>query len=373
MNKNPVYLDYNATAPIRPEVIERVSAVMAEVGNASSVHSFGQQARKHVEDARKSIADLVGSTPKQLVFTSGATESNNTALAPYAHKRVLVSSIEHPAVIEAAPHADLIPVNADGVIDVGAFEAMLNDGEPPAIVSVMMVNSETGAIQPVKEIAKLARAKGALVHTDAVQAVGRIAVNFEELDVDFLSLSAHKMAGPQGAGAFIFRKGLTFEKFMKGGTQERMQRGGTINVAGIAGFGVAADLAMQSFDHYTQLKSMHDAMEAQILEICPDALICAQNAPRIGNTSNIGLPGVPAQTQLMALDLAGIAVSSGSACSSGSFKPSHVLKAMGMDDENASNALRISSGWATTQSDFDRFVEAWKNMVERTKRSSSRA
>ncbi|MEM6781167.1 MAG: cysteine desulfurase family protein, partial [Pseudomonadota bacterium] len=261
----PVYLDYNATAPIRLEVIESVSAAMAEVGNASSVHQFGQRTRAHVETARKHLADLINVTPNQIVFTSGATESNNTALHAFQGKRVLISAIEHPAVLEAAPQAEHIPVTKDGVIDLDAFEKMLNNGEPPAMVSVMLVNSETGAIQPLKTIAKLAKDKGALVHTDAVQAAGRILLDFNDLGIDFMSLSAHKMAGPQGVGAFIFRSGLTFEKFMKGGTQERMQRGGTINVAGIAGFGKAAELAAQNIDHYDELAKLRDHMEAEIL------------------------------------------------------------------------------------------------------------
>lgn len=367
--QNPVYLDYNATAPTRPEVIERVSSVMTEAGNASSVHQFGQKVRSHVETARQQIADLINVSPNQIVFTSGATESNNTALHAFQDKRVLISSIEHPAVLEAAPHAEHIPVTNDGVVDLDAFESMLNDGVPPAIVSVMLVNSETGAIQPVKEIAKLAKQKGALVHTDAVQAAGRIPLDFSDLGVDFMSLSAHKMAGPQGVGAFIFRSGLTFEKFMKGGTQERMQRGGTINVSGIAGFGLAAELAAQNMPHYQELTKLRDHLETEIHKICDDAVICAQNAPRVGNTSNIGLPGVPAQTQLMALDLAGIAVSSGSACSSGSFKPSHVLQAMNLGHDLSSNALRISMGWATSAGDIDRFIDAWGDMVKRQKKN----
>ncbi len=366
--KTPVYLDYNATAPARPDVIERVRAVMGEVGNASSVHQFGQRARGTVEAARKQVGDLIGVSPNQIVFTSGATESNNTALHAFKGKRVLISAIEHPAVMQSAPHAEMIPVTRDGVVDMDAFERMLNDGEPPAIISVMLVNSETGAIQPVQEIARLAKAKGALVHTDAVQGAGRIPLDFNDLGVDFMSLSAHKMAGPQGVGAFVFRSGLTFEKFMKGGTQERMQRGGTVNVAGIAGFGVAAELAAQHISHYDTLSKMRDDMEARMKDVCPAIVICSNNTARIGNTSNIGLPGVTAQTQLMALDLAGIAVSSGSACSSGSFKPSHVLKAMGMNDDDASTALRISSGWATTPDDIDRFIDAWSDMVQRQKK-----
>lgn len=362
----PVYLDYNATAPIRAEVATLTHAVMGEVGNASSIHSFGQKARAHVERARARVAAAVGVAAAQVVFTSGATESNNTALHGFKVSRVLISAIEHPAVTEAAPHAEKIPVTTDGVVDLAAFEKMLGAGEPPALVSVMLVNSETGVIQPVKEIAALAKPKGALVHTDAVQALGRIPVDFRALGVDFMSLSSHKIAGPQGVGAFIFRDGLTFEKFMKGGSQERLQRGGTINTAGIAGFGLGAEMAGSELASYSRITALRDDMEARIMALCPQAIICGRSAPRVGNTSSIALPGVPAQTQLMALDLAGVAVSSGSACSSGSFKPSHVLKAMGYDDAATGSALRISMGWATTAADIDRFLAAWGDMMRRT-------
>lgn len=368
MTNAPVYLDYNATAPARPEVIDIVCEVMHQPGNASSVHQFGQRARGYVETARKQVADLINVEPNQIVFTSGATESNNTALHAFRDKRVLVSAIEHPAVMQSVPDAQRIPVTKDGVVNLDALESMLSEGKTPAIVSVMLVNSETGAIQPVKEIAMLAKEKGALVHTDAVQAAGRFDLNFQELGVDFMSLSAHKMAGPQGVGAFIFRSGLTFEKFMRGGTQERMQRGGTLNVPGIAGFGMAANIAKDQIRHYKTLSQWRDDMEEKLLSICPEAIICAKNAPRVGNTTSISLPGVPAQTQLMALDLAGVTVSSGSACSSGSFKSSHVLEAMGFGAESTSSALRISTGWATTQNDIKRFIDAWSDMAGRQKK-----
>ena len=361
-----IYLDYNATAKMRPEVLSLVTQVMGEVGNASSVHEFGRQARKYVEEARAQVASLCSVPPDQVVFTSGATESINTVLSGFKNKRVLISAIEHPAVLEAAPDTEQIPVTADGVIDMQAYQKLLTTGDPPALVVTMLVNSETGVIQPVAEMAKLAHDHGALFFTDAVQAAGRIDITFDTLGVDFMALSAHKMAGPQGVGAVITRAGLELPKFMRGGGQEKNCRAGTHNTAGIAGMGLAAALALKNMPHYNDIQKLRDDMETQIRQISNSAIIYGEKSPRVGNTSNIGLPGVPAQTQVMALDLDGIAVSSGSACSSGAFKPSHVLTAMGADDDDAKSALRISLGWDTTQADIDVFLDSWKKIVDRT-------
>jgi cysteine desulfurase len=365
---NKVYLDYNATAPMRPEVRDLVMEIMGDVGNASSVHHFGRTARKYVEDARAQVAKLCAVTPDQVVFTSGATESINTVLFGFRDKRVLISAIEHPAVLAAAAHAEKIPVTADGVVDMKAYEALLNDGEPPALVSVMLVNSETGVIQPVKEMAEKAHAVGALFHTDAVQGAGRLDISLETLGVDFISLSAHKFAGPQGVGAIIYREGLELPRFMLGGGQEKNCRAGTHNTAGIAGMGLAAEIALQQIPRSDALRQMRDHLESRVRQLSNQAVIYGENSPRVGNTMNVGLPGIPAQTQLMALDLDGIAVSSGSACSSGAFKASHVLTAMGTDEEAAKSALRISLGWATTQADIDRFFDSWSKLVERNKK-----
>ena len=362
---NKIYLDYNATALIRPEVLSLVTQIMGEVGNASSVHSFGQHARKYIEDARAQIAALCTVTPKEVVFTSGATESINTVLSGYRDKRVLISTIEHPAVIAAAPHAEKIPVTPDGLVDITAYKTMLNDGEPPALVSIMLVNSETGVIQPITKMAKMAHEVGALFHTDAVQGAGRVDISLDALGVDFMSLSAHKMAGPQGVGAIITRKGLELSKFMLGGGQEKNCRAGTHNTAGIAGMGLAAQIARTKIGQYAEIQKLRDDMETRMHQISNHVKIYGENAPRVGNTCNVGLQGVPAQTQMMALDLDGIAVSSGSACSSGSFKPSHVLTAMGANEEEAKSALRISMGWATTPADIDAFLTCWQKMAEK--------
>ncbi len=359
-----IYLDYNATTPIRPEVLQLVTYIMGEVGNGSSVHQYGQKARKHIEDARSQVAALCNTLPEQVVFTSGATESNNTILRAYHDSRVLVSAIEHPAVLQSAPHAEIIPVTRDGLIDVDAYKELLEQSPAPAIVSIMYVNSETGVIQPIKELAELAHAKGALFHTDAVQAAGRFDLDINDIDVDYISLSAHKMAGPQGVGAVVYKKGVELSRFMMGGGQEKNCRAGTHNTAGIAGMGLAAKLAKENIEHYTEVQKLRDHLESEIHKISNKAVIYGEGAPRVANTCNVGLSGVPAQTQMMQLDLSGIAVSSGSACSSGSFKPSHVLTAMGVSDEDAKSALRISLGWATTSDEINRFLDAWKKIAQ---------
>lgn len=363
-----VYLDYNATALMRPEVRDFVIEIMEGVGNASSVHNFGRAARKYVEDAREQVATLCGSNAKQVIFTSGATESINTVLNEYKDKRVLISAIEHPAVLECATQAERIPVTKDGVIDMDTYKALLNEGEPPALVCIMLVNSETGVIQPIAEAAKLAHEKGALFFVDAVQGAGRIDISIDKLGADYMALSAHKMAGPQGIGALVTRKGVDAPKFMHGGGQEKNCRAGTHNTAGIAGMGLAAELALKNLPHYDTLTKMRDDMEAKLRQATNNLTIYGENAPRVGNTCNVGIEGVPAQTQLMALDLDGIAVSSGSACSSGSFKASHVLQAMGADEDQAKSALRISLGWNTTAADIEAFVESWTRMVKRTQK-----
>lgn len=351
---------------IRPEVLDLVTKIMGEVGNASSVHDFGRRARKHVEDARAQVAALCHVEPDQVTFTSGATESINTILSAYRDKAVLISAIEHPAVIAAAPHAQKIPVTPDGVVDMTAYKKLLKD-HAPKLVCVMLVNSETGVIQPVKELAELAHEAGALFMTDAVQGAGRIDISLNNLGVDYMALSAHKFAGPQGVGAIICRKGCDVPRFMLGGGQEKNCRAGTHNTAGIAGMGLAAEFALKNLSQYEDIQKLRDDMESRIRKISNSAIIYGANAPRVGNTTNVGLPNVPAQTQLMALDLDGVAVSSGSACSSGAFKPSHVLTAMGADEEEAKSALRISLGWNTKAADIDAFLESWKKLAERNK------
>lgn len=366
MGKTPVYLDYNASGLMRPEVADLMRTIMSAPGNASSIHGYGRIARQHVETAREQVAALAGTHPNYVTFTSGATEANNAVLKHFAGQRVLVSAIEHPSVLEAAPHAERIPVNVDGLIDLGGFERLL-DGDAPALISIMLVNNETGVIQPVEELVRLARQRHPKVffHTDAVQAAGKISFELAALGVDYLSLSAHKLGGPQGVGALLCAPGSEPVTYLHGGGQEKRQRAGTENVAGIAGFGLACDIAQQELPAYMALSDLRDDLERRLTEAAPDAVIFGRAAPRVANTSNIGLPGIAANTQLMNLDIEGIAVSSGSACSSGTVKPSHVLEAMHAGTHLTSSSLRISMGWGTKPEDINRLAEAWLKMYDR--------
>ena len=348
-----VYLDHNATSPTKPAVIDAVAAAMRAHGNASSVHASGRDARGVVEDARKKIAQVFGVESKQVIFTSGATEANNTIIKSYAG-RILTSGIEHPSVVEAVK-AERIPVHADGIVDVVALEKMMTDTSSggAALVSVMWVNNETGVIQPVEKISALCQQHGVKFHCDAVQAMGRIPVS---LVADYVTVSAHKIAGPMGVGAIIVAPKAPPVKLIHGGGQERRQRAGTENVAGIAGFGVAA--ALCDVNAFQKLSALRDKIENEI----PGITVFGQNSPRVANTTCFALPGVVADTQLMALDLAGFCVSSGSACSSGSVKPSHVLEAMGIDPAIANCALRVSLGWNTSTDDVDSFIATYKKL-----------
>lgn len=343
-----IYLDHNATSPARPAVIAAVGGAMQMHGNASSVHASGRSARALVEDARNAVAALFGVQSKQVIFTSGATEANNTVLKSFTG-RILTSGIEHPSVMESVK-ADRIPVLSSGIIDINALETMIAGA---ALVSVMWVNNETGVIQPVDKIAALCKQHNVKFHCDAVQAAGRIPVS---LVADYMTVSAHKMAGPMGAGAIIVDTKAPPVKLIHGGGQERRQRAGTENVAAIAGFGVAASLAHTG--EFAKLGALRDRIESEI----PGITVFGKDCPRVANTTCFALPGVLADTQLMALDLAGICVSSGSACSSGSVKPSHVLDAMGIDASLATCALRVSLGWNTTASDVDTFIATYKRL-----------
>ncbi len=366
------YLDYNATAPLKPTVIAHMTEILSTVGNASSAHSFGRTARKHVEDAREQVAALVGIPAAQIVFNSGATEGNNTILQAFKGQRILIAATEHPSVREAAPEAEHIPVLSNGLLDMEAYETLLQKGPTPALVSVMFVNSETGVIQPIGKIAKLAKKHGALFHCDAVQAAGRVAIDMPRLHIDYLTLSAHKIGGPQGVGALAVgncENGacLDIPKLLYGGGQEKRHRAGTENVAGIAGFGLAAELALKDFEDFQKLAILRDKQEKALKEIAPEIIFFGQNAERVANTSCFALFGIASKTQLMNLDLAGIAVSGGSACSSGSAKGSHVLAAMGASEEEIASALRVSLGWDTKPADIDRFIEVWSAMYNRMK------
>jgi cysteine desulfurase len=364
----PVYFDYNATAPLKPAVIEAMTAALRECGNASSVHRFGRLARRAIEAAREDVAALVGATAPQVVFTSGGTEANNLALSALGHeRRVIVSAVEHDSILNAAPGAELLPVSRRGRVDLAALQAMLERDKRPALVCVMLANNETGATQPVALVAHLARSFGAMVHCDAVQAAGKMKIDMARLGVDSLSLSAHKLGGPQGIGALVVTEAQKTRPLLRGGGQERGWRAGTENVAAIRGFGVAARLAAEEFPAMKGLAALRDDMEARLLRAAPEAVLLGPRSGRLPNTSCIALPGLSSETQVMALDLAGIAVSAGSACSSGKVRPSHVLRAMNVDPAVAGAAIRISLGWRTEPGDIDHLVSAWTALVQRAR------
>ncbi|MCF8496671.1 MAG: cysteine desulfurase [Alphaproteobacteria bacterium] len=359
--KNKIYFDYNATVPLRPQAREAMREALGGPLNASSVHGFGREGRKLVERARTQVAALVNAPPAQVIFNSGATEGNNTVLKYFSAERVLVSAIEHPSVLEAVPEALRIPVTRDGVLDLGALETLLKQ-ERTGLVSVMLVNNETGVIQPVAEAAALAKRHGAFFHCDAVQAAGKVPLDIVALGIDFMTISAHKIGGPQGAGALVLGLCGITPVLLHGGGQEKSARAGTENVAAIAGFGAAAQAAGEGLaDESKRLESLRGKLETALQEI----LIHGKNAPRAPNTTLFSLPGIKAETMLMALDLEGIAVSNGSACSSGTVKPSAVLKAMGYGDDIAGAALRISTGWATTEEEIDGFLDSFMKIKNR--------
>jgi len=362
---NGVYLDYNATAPVRPEVREAVADALAALGNPSSVHRFGQKARHRVEDAREQVAALVGARPAEVVFMSGGTEANNLALRGSGRRRILVSEIEHDSVLGAVPHPARIPVDGNGVVRVDRIEAALAADAEPSLVSIMLANNETGVIQPLREVAARAHAQGALVHCDAVQAAGKISVDFKALGADFMSLSAHKLGGPQGVGALVVRDGVALAARVRGGGQERSFRAGTENVPGIVGFGAAASAARRALEGYPLVAALRDRLEGCIRAMAPNSRFFGQGVGRLANTACFTMPGVPSETQVIALDLAGFAVSAGSACSSGKVRPSHVLRAMGASDAEAGSAIRVSLGWLTEEVEIDRFLEAWSAVYAR--------
>lgn len=342
-------------------------AAMDLPGNPSSVHGPGRQARGLMDQARASVAALIGVKPAQIVFTSGGTEADVLALTGTGRRAIFHSGIEHDAVRRAAPaDAVLLPVGTDGVLDLDALDAALAQAVQPGLVSVMAANNETGVIQPIADIARIAHAHGALFHCDAVQLAGRLSLDMRVLDIDLLTLSAHKIGGPKGVGALVLREGLGLAPLIPGGGQESRRRGGTENLIGIAGFGAAAKAAKAHMDaEGAQVAALRDSLEAKLKAALPGLVIFGEAAPRVPNTSLVGHLGLKAETVVMALDLAGVAVSAGAACSSGKVERSAVLDAMGVDPGLANSAIRISLGWTTTQADVDRCVAAYIAVVQR--------
>ncbi len=359
------YLDWNATAPLRPTATAAMSAALAGLGNPSSVHRFGRAARRLVERSRAAVAELVGAAPEGVVFVSGGTEANHLALAGVGRERILVSAVEHDSVRHAVGEAEVIPVDCDGVVRVDALARLLARDTRPALVSVMAANNETGVLQPVAEIARVARAGGALFHCDAAQMAGRLPVDLAACGADLLTLSAHKLGGPPGIGALVAREGIELQALLRGGGQERGRRAGTENVPGIAGFAAAADAAGAEIGVFDRVRALRDLLEAEILSAAAEAVVVAAQAPRLPNTTAIAMPGTPAETQVIALDLDGVMVSAGAACSSGKVGPSHVLAAMKAAPEIASSTIRVSLGWSTSEADIDRFVQSWTALYRR--------
>lgn len=359
------YLDHNATSPLRPAAFDAMVEALQAGGNPSSVHRAGRAARAHVDAARRQVAALVGARPAEVVFTSGGTEANNSALSGAGRKRVLVSAIEHDSVLKGANGMEIVPVQGNGIVDLGVLEQSLAASPEPALVSVMFANNETGVLQPIADVVRVAHAAGALVHCDAVQGAGKVSVDLHGLGVDYLSLSAHKFGGPTGVGALVVRSNVPFLPDRLGGGQESNRRAGTENVAGIAGFGAAATEAGNGL----ATREWRDRLEASLLEIAPAARIYGASADRLPNTTCISMPGVRAETQVMALDLAGIGVSAGAACSSGKVTRSAVLLAMGVEPAEAETALRISFGWNSCFDDIERLIAAWRDLYIRVGRS----
>ena len=380
MNGSRLYFDYNATAPLRPEAWDAMAATLGEVGNASSVHAEGRAARKRIEDARTAVARLVGGDAKLVTFTGGGTEANNTVLThdwsfrgqPHRANFLLVSATEHVSVLAGgrfdAAKVRQIPVDGEGVVQIDALRRMLEAlaaEEARPLVSVMLANNETGVIQPVPEIARLAHEAGAIVHTDAIQAAGRIPVDIAALGVDVLTLSAHKIGGPQGAGAIVrAHEDLTFAPILIGGGQEKRLRAGTENVAAIAGFGAAAGAAAADLAKAEAWTRWRDTLADTISGSDVPATVFGGGTERLPQTLCVGVAGIPAETLVIALDLEGVSVSSGSACSSGKVAPSHVLAAMGVPAEIAKTAIRISLGWQTDEASLDLFANRWRRMLK---------
>jgi cysteine desulfurase len=369
-----VYLDWNATAPLRPEAREAMAAAWDFSGNPSSVHAEGRQARRLVEVARTAVADAIGALPRNVVFTSGGTEANALALTPGLRRdsappveRLLVSAIEHASVLAGGRFPTeaigTIGVTGAGLLDLDRLRATLQSG-PPALVSVMLANNETGAVQPVAEAAEIVHVAGGLLHVDAIQAFGKNTLDINGLNADLITISGHKIGGPKGVGAVALAEGVRgLEPLLRGGGQELGRRAGTENVAGIAGFGAAVRAAMGSLESdASHLENLRNRLEKG-LRRTPGLIVFSGDVPRLPNTTLFTVPGLEGETAVIGFDLEGIAVSSGSACSSGKVQPSHVLKAMGFGPEIAQGAVRLSLGWSTSSGDIDRCLEAWRKLA----------
>lgn len=376
-----IYLDYNATTPPAGPVIQAMMACLCDdFGNPSSVHAFGQRAKAALDRARTEVATLLSADPGEIVFTSGGTEANNLALRGAVESglgtgrtRIVTTGIEHEAVLNTvraleARGADVVIVPADSNGIVNAATVIESITKQTAVVSVMLANNEIGTIQPVAEIAAACKAHGALFHTDAVQAAGKLPISTKALGADLLSISAHKFSGPKGAGALWIRRGVRLTAQNTGGRHERNRRAGTENIPGIVGMGVAASLARSQAESMAAIAQLRDRLESGILDAVDGTIVNGDKTNRVANTTNISFDGVEAESLLIALDLEGVAVSTGSACSSGSLEPSHVLRAMGLPHHRARNSLRFSLGSSTTAAEIDFVVGALPALVTKLRR-----
>ena len=385
MKSKPVYLDYNATTPLAPEVLEAMLPYLRDdFGNPSSVHHFGQRAKQLVDKARSAVASLIEAEPPEIVFTSGGTESDNLAIRGAAdamkstgRRHLITSAIEHEAVLNTIKALDRqgyqtthLPVDANGIVSVEDLTRIIND--ETALVSVMHANNEIGTIQPITDLAEVAHKHGALFHTDAIQSVGKVPLSVKTLGADLLSLSAHKFNGPKGVGALWLKRGVRLTTVQTGGRHERNRRAGTENVPGLVGMGIASELAQQKLTESKQdFSTLRNLLEEGILQEVSDTAINGQRNRRIPNTSNISFAGVEAESLLIALDLEGVAVSTGSACSSGTLEPSHVLRAMGLPSNRVQSSIRFSLGTSNNQADIERLISILPALVGRLRALSS--
>jgi cysteine desulfurase len=366
-----IYFDHNATAPLRPEAKAAMLAAMEQVGNPSSVHAEGRRARAIVERAREQVAGLVGAKPSEVVFTSGATESNNWVLRA-GWDAIVVAGIEHDSVLAPARASGSriveIGTHSDGIVDTCAIADHVLLGNGPLgrdLVTLQMANSETGVLQDVGAVSDFCAAHGVAMHTDAVQAPGRVPIDFAGLGVTFLSLSAHKLGGPKGIGALIIRDGVELPGGFAGGGQELRRRAGTENVTAIAGFGAAAEAAQRDLDDVARVAEMRDRLQREMVEIVPETVVLGASSERLPNTLAVALPGQRAETLVIKFDMAGIAISAGSACSSGKVGPSEAMRAMGLPKGLADGAIRISLGWSTSNASLEPFLIAWRDIAGR--------
>ncbi|HTI36300.1 MAG TPA: cysteine desulfurase family protein [Vicinamibacterales bacterium] len=374
-----VYFDHNATTPLAPEALDAMSRALGEdFGNPSSVHQYGQRAKGLLDDARSAVASLIGAEAAEIVFTGSGTEADNLAvrgaaeaLEPAGRRHLVTAGFEHEAVLNTVKalgkrgwRVTFLPVDSTGIIDHMALESVMADDT--ALVSVMHANNEIGTVQPIQSLARIAHARGALFHTDAVQSAGKIPVDVRALEVDLLSLSAHKINGPKGAGALWIKRGVRLVPTMTGGKHERNRRAGTENVAGIAGFGAAATVSRRKLaSDSTRLGQLRDRLERGVLSRVQGTQVNGATTSRVPNTTNISFEGVEAEALLIALDLEGFAVSTGSACSSGTLEPSHVLRAMGLSQHRAQNSIRFSLGLGNDERQVDALLEKLPALVEK--------